>query len=103
MPRGGPRPGSGRKKGSPNKKSAELIAKVEASGLTPLEYMLSVLRDANASVHERMDAAKNAAPYVHRRLASVEHSGEVTTNYVAVLPADVESVEQWEQRYAPKH
>jgi hypothetical protein len=39
--------------------------------------MLRVLRDENATATERMDAAKSAAPYVHARIASVEHSGNV--------------------------
>ena len=52
-----------------------------ASGLTPLEYMLSVMRDAGADESKRLDAAKAAAPYVHARLTSVEHSGEMTLTH----------------------
>jgi hypothetical protein len=39
--------------------------------------MLSVLRDEGATPMERMDAAKAAAPYVHPRLAAIEHAGNV--------------------------
>jgi hypothetical protein len=35
----------GRKKGAPNKATAAKAAAIEASGLTPLDYMLSVMRD----------------------------------------------------------
>lgn len=45
--------------------------------LTPLEYLLSVLRDPGRPEKERFEAAKAAAPYVHARLSSVDHSGEV--------------------------
>lgn len=45
MARGGARPGSGRKPGSRNKRTDEQAAAVAASGLTPLEFMLSVMRD----------------------------------------------------------
>lgn len=47
----------------------------------PLDYMLSILRDKNMAPDARMDAAKAAAPYVHAKLASVEHKGtlDVTT------------------------
>lgn len=38
----------------------------------PLDYMLSKLRDENASDEDRKWAAEKAAPYVHPRLASVE-------------------------------
>ena len=76
MPRGGKREGAGRPAGAPNVKTAETVAAIEASGLTPLDYMLSVLRDENRETAERMDAAKAAAPYVHPKLANVEHKGD---------------------------
>lgn len=81
MAKGGKREGAGRKPGVPNKRTAETAAAVEASGLTPLDYLLGVLRDEDNDPALRMDAAKAAAPYVHAKLASVEHKGglEVTT------------------------
>lgn len=45
-------------------------------GIMPLDYMLQILRDEDRDTAERMDAAKAAAPYVHAKLASVEHTGE---------------------------
>jgi hypothetical protein len=75
MPRGGPRPGAGRKRGSPNKATQATQAAVAASGITPLDYLLEVMRDKKRSVPERVDAAHKAAPYVHPRLAAIEHSG----------------------------
>jgi hypothetical protein len=41
--------------------------------------MLSVLRDESADRHERVEAARNAAPYVHPKFASLEHSGRLET------------------------
>ncbi|MDR3414640.1 MAG: hypothetical protein P4L83_00505 [Nevskia sp.] len=38
----------------------------------PLEYMLRVMRDEGQTLAVRMDAAKNAAPYLHAKLASTE-------------------------------
>jgi hypothetical protein len=73
-PKGTPKTG-GRKKGTPNKKTARLQEIINASGVTPLEHMLGVLRDPNASATERFEAAKAAAPYVHARLAAIEHAG----------------------------
>jgi hypothetical protein len=49
----------------------------EAGLLTPLGYLLSVLRDPGRPEKERFEAAKAAAPYVHARLSSVDHSGGV--------------------------
>lgn len=44
-------------------------------GISPLEYMLGVLRDVEKPADMRFEAAKAAAPYMHARLAAVEHSG----------------------------
>lgn len=43
---------------------------------TPLEYMLSTLRDETENTSERMKAAINAAPYVHPKLQNIAHTGE---------------------------
>ena len=75
MPKGslpGERRG-GRQKGTPNRATAAQAAAIAASGLTPLDYMLSVLRDETAPRSERMEAAAKAAPYVHPRLAAIEY------------------------------
>lgn len=83
--RGGKRPGSGRKKGSATKKTREIADRAAEEGITPLEYMLNVMRQD--STHEdpkvqavretlRFEAAKAAAPYIHPRLAAVEMTGK---------------------------
>lgn len=74
--KGGAREGAGRKKGSPNKKTAETQKAVEESGVTPLEYMLQVMRDPMNEAKERLSAAVAAAPYVHAKLSSVELTGK---------------------------
>lgn len=76
----------GRQKGSRNKRTEAQAAAIESSGLTPLEYMLSVmrcevpndapLRDYIAAEVLRLDAAKAAAPYVHPKLANIELTGK---------------------------
>jgi hypothetical protein len=66
----------GRKMGSLNKVTSEMKAAIVASGETPLEYMLRVMRDEAAASTRRDDMAKAAAPYLHPRLSSVEHSGD---------------------------
>lgn len=74
MARGGKREGAGRPKGAANKATQAERDAIAASGLTPLEYMLSVMRDS-ADEAKRLDAAKAAAPYCHARLSSVEVAG----------------------------
>lgn len=75
MPKGGKREGAGRKLGSPNKATAAREAEVKASGKTPLQYMLDVMRDEAADKSRRDDMAKAAAPYVHPKLANMQHTG----------------------------
>ena len=72
--KGGARPGAGRKKGEPNKRTAEAQVKAEATGIMPLDYMLSVMRNSDDE-RMRMSAAQAAAPYVHAKLSSIEVSG----------------------------
>lgn len=40
--------------------------------MTPLDYMILVMRDESQDGAMRLDAAKSAAPYVHARLSSTE-------------------------------
>ncbi len=42
----------------------------------PLDYMLQILRDESNDTDTRFEAAKASAPYVHAKLASVEHKGD---------------------------
>ena len=81
MPRGS-RPGErrgGRKAGVPNQRTRAAKAlrdKAASSGTTPLDYMLGLMRDSKAELAVRTDMAKAAAPYMHPRLAAVEHTGK---------------------------
>ena len=64
----------GRKKGTPNRGTRE--KEIAKSGLTPLNYMLDVLRNGDSTVEDKRWAANAAAPYVHPRLAAVQHTGK---------------------------
>jgi hypothetical protein len=66
----------GRRKGTPNKATAAKVEEIAASGLTPLDHMLTVMRDKSADPQRRDVMARSAAPYVHPKLASVEVGGE---------------------------
>lgn len=60
-----------------------------ASGLMPLDYLLSIMRDENQSQDERKDAAKAAAPYLHARLAQTENKN-TNTNVTLSQLSDAE-------------
>lgn len=96
----------GRAKGTRNKATAAKAREVAESGLTPLDYMLDLLRsemppelkervenealsvdviNAISEWHaQRFEAAKAAAPYLHPRLASetVKVSGSIEINKI---------------------
>ena len=75
----------GRRKGAKNKATvereigqAQIVAEAKAEGISPLEVMLGAMRDAwgKADMDAASRYAKDAAPYVHPRLAAVEHTGK---------------------------
>ncbi len=77
-PRGLPKTG-GRKRGSLNRRtlaqqqqSKTIVQAAKEAGLTPLEYMLAVMRDPETPPQRRDDMAKACAPYVHPKLAAVD-------------------------------
>lgn len=106
--RGGARPNAGRKKSAITVKTREIAEKVisEAKeGDSPLEVMLTIMRDLrDAAMNARSsededtrksstkllmlaaDVAKDAAPYIHPRLAAIEHTGKDGADLVPAGP-----------------
>lgn len=74
---GGARVGAGRKPGSITTKTREITEAALAAGITPLEVMLQSMREFHdkGEFLSACSVAKDAAPYVHPRLAAMEHSG----------------------------
>jgi hypothetical protein len=72
MAHGGARIGAGRKKGAATKLNEVARAQALDGGISPLDYLLSVMRDDDNDGHTRLDAAKAAAPYVHAKLSAVD-------------------------------
>jgi hypothetical protein len=65
----------GRKKGTPNKRTAErqaAMAAIKASGRSPVDFFNDLLKNEEAPLELRFRAAKELAPFVHPKLASVE-------------------------------
>lgn len=103
--RGGARKGAGRKEGSATKKTREIADKAAEEGITPLQVMLKAmialydkaeaLADDETGKLDGKDVsrlgllvaasnvAKDAAPYIHPRLAAIEHSGKLTIRTLA--------------------
>jgi hypothetical protein len=91
MARGGARLGAGRPAGSPNTRTRELVAAVEAEGITPLAFLLGVMRNEKQDLCTRLDAAKAAAQYVHPKLSAVEANIDGRLGTYEAQPIPVES------------
>lgn len=91
--------GRGRPIGAAARRRQEITVRAISNGKTPLEYMIQVMLDPTADWQRRDDMAKACAPYIHPRLAAVEHSGEVQHSYVARMPAHIPDIAQWEQQH----
>ena len=74
--RGGARPGAGRKRGVPDKKTQALLKACADGGEMPLEYMLRVMRDPTVEYPRRDDMAKAASAYCHPKLSTIDHGGK---------------------------
>jgi hypothetical protein len=77
MPRGS-KPGErrgGRQRGTPNKvtvvKAAALASACADPTITPLQFLLEVMRDTKAPIGLRVQVARAAAPLVHRKLGAL--------------------------------
>lgn len=92
MARGGARPGSGRKKGAATKKREEIAIQALESGQTPLDIMLEAMRLAyeQGGAIAAMPFAKDAAPYVHPKLANIESKIDGVIGQYAAQPIPVE-------------
>ena len=90
MVKGGARAGAGRKKGGKNQKSREIAERAAAAGITPLEVMIATMRDLfkKGKKVEASAIAKDAAPYMHPRLAAIEHGGAVTQEIITYASKD---------------
>lgn len=91
MPRGGKRPGAGKPKGSKSKLNQALgvVKDLIGDGQTPLEYLLEVMRNKRADVDLRIDAAKGAAPYVHKKKPQdVNMSGDLNLTHKRIILED---------------
>lgn len=70
MPRVGNKPSAS---STPNAPSDAPATAPADPALTPLDFLLAIMRDETATRSERVDAANKAAPYLHSKHATVDH------------------------------
>jgi len=105
MPKGGKRPGAGRPIGAVNQRTRIFQQNIKNSGLTPLEYMLRVMRNSRAPAQRRDWAAAAAAPYIHPRLQAMQEESMLTIQHkledqvdILALARQVALLLYWGQR-----
>jgi hypothetical protein len=74
----------GRSVGTLNKRTEAMLDEIASTGETPLQYMLRVMRDPEASPARRDAMAVAAAPYVHSKLAQVDATAQEKQNIIGV-------------------
>lgn len=105
MARGGKRPGAGRPVSEATKKRRDVAEKALEQGITPLEVMLGAMREALGPEGKNYAAAqpfaRDAAPFMHPKLASTEMKmdAELTHNTVS---ADPLTPDEWQQQYGQR-
>lgn len=105
---GGKREGAGRKQGIANTKTREIADRAIAQGITPLEVMLSVMRESWAQAesvvltpgddnalavrhllqNRALSAANDAAPFLHPKLAPVDAKTGEVAKFVIIDPTN---------------
>lgn len=92
--RGGRRPGSGRKKGTPNKFTGALK-----------DMVLRALNDAGGVEYLVKQARSTPGPFLALvgKLLPLNVAGDITHRHVARLPVVEKSTEAWTKNYIPLH
>lgn len=91
--RGGPRPGSGRPKGSKNKLDTTLQERLQEDGADPVEILKEIMLSSD-KVNMRAEAAKALLPYTYPRLSTVDMnvSGAFGSVELRIVADDDDSV-----------
>lgn len=82
----------GRPKGSRNKRTllreaalAQRNQFLSSTSSDPLSFLIAAMRNEELPIDKRLQAARDAAPYLHPKLAAIEHSGTIATAHEDAL------------------
>ena len=79
MTQGGKRSGAGRKRGTPNKRSAETVARIEDSNFDPLQALIETAQAAKTQndTQTLIEVSKVLLPYTTPRLKAQSHAPSI--------------------------
>lgn len=105
---GGVRKGAGRRRHTPNKRKSFIAAEALKQGISPLEFVLQVMRNEDNPLPLRCEMASIALPYCHARIGPRElpndashPGGSVVLNILAIPNGQFVGVDEVEA-YAEK-
>ena len=75
-PRGGGRPAGKKNKWTLLSDEQRKALADQNDGLTPLQFFLSLLRDMDTPMEHKLEAARIAAPYMHRKMPLAIEGGD---------------------------
>lgn len=91
MGKGAKTPGSGRKKGTPNKSRETLLEICARRGVVPFEALIEIYQTAEKE-ETQLAAIKEAAKYIYPQLKAIEHSGEINNPYLELSSDELEKL-----------
>jgi hypothetical protein len=68
----------------------EVLTRAIQDETTPLEVMLTIMRDPESPAAMKFEAAKAAAPYVHPRLSQVDSRVTKVTDVAELTPEQID-------------
>jgi len=90
----------GRAAGTPNKRTQDVIERLEALKCDPIEGMAKIAMDANNPPELRGRMFAELAQYIAPKRKALEHSGEVSHTYAARLPTASKNMDEWQKQHA---
>lgn len=66
------------------------------------QHLMAEVKKAAGLREIAQSCARDAAPYMHPRLASIEHSGEIAVPTVARVPEVSKDTDSWRKKHVPQ-
>lgn len=77
-------PGSGRKPGTPNKDTKDLLALCESKGLNPFEALIELALNAETD-DKKFDRLKEICQYIYPKRKAIEHSTDGENGFKIIV------------------